>query len=81
MDNRITHFYSGISMELYLSHMVVFRALEKLHLNTLLGNGWLQYIITVGLVLCGATAFAVVMRRILWYADSIKKRASLRTLK
>lgn len=28
-DNPVTNFLSGIGMEIYLSHMMVFRALEK----------------------------------------------------
>ena len=50
---------SNISMEFYLSHMVVFRMIEKLHLNTLWGNGWLQYIITTLLVFVGTMAFSL----------------------
>lgn len=33
LDNNITRFFSRISMEIYLSHMMVFRFLEKLKLN------------------------------------------------
>lgn len=29
LENRVTKFVSGISMEIYLSHMVVFRVIEK----------------------------------------------------
>lgn len=57
-------FFSGISMEIYLSHMVIFRVGEKLHLNSIMGNGWLQYIFTVLWVLAGAALFAVVMQKI-----------------
>lgn len=48
-------------MEIYLSHMVIFRVVEKLKFNRILGNGWLQYIVTSVLVIAGATVFAVVM--------------------
>ena len=53
-------------MEIYLSHMVVFRVFEKLHLNTVFGNGWLQYVITVVTVILGTAAFAVIMQRLLY---------------
>lgn len=64
-ENPITHFFSGISMEIYLSHMMIFRVIEKLNLNQLIGDGWLQYIITSILVLIGTTVFAVVMQKII----------------
>ena len=44
--------------------MVIFRVGEKLHLNSIMGNGWLQYIFTVLWVLAGAALFAVVMQKI-----------------
>ena len=45
--------------------MVIFRVVGKLKLNRILGNGWLQYIVTSGLVIAGATVFAVVMQKII----------------
>lgn len=65
LENRVTKFVSGISMEIYLSHMVVFRVIEKTGLNQMFGNGWIQYCITVCSVLIGTVLFAVVMRRII----------------
>lgn len=65
LENRVTGFFSGISMEIYLSHMVIFRVIERLGWNRFFGNGWLQYVITVILVLAGASVFAVVMQKIL----------------
>ena len=65
LENAITRFFSGISMEIYLSHMVVFRAGEKMGLNTVIGNGLLQYIFTVLYVVAGATVFVVVMEKII----------------
>ena len=62
--SKIVSFISGISMEIYLSHMVVFRAIERLHLNTVLGNGWLQYTFTCALVLFGTGCFAFVSKGI-----------------
>ncbi len=65
LENGVTQFFSGISMEIYLSHMVIFRVLEKLHLNTALGDGWMQYVFTVVIVVAGASVFAVVMQRVI----------------
>lgn len=50
-------------MEIYLSHMVMFRVIEKLHLNTVLGNGWIQYLLTVLLVFVSATCFSFVAKK------------------
>lgn len=52
-------------MEIYLSHMVMYRLIEKLHLNTVLGDGWLSYIVTVILMITGAVIFSVLVKRIL----------------
>ena len=60
--NRGTRFFSSISMEIYLSHMMIFRIVEKCGLNQFFGNGWLQYIVTVVVVITGASIFAAVMQ-------------------
>lgn len=57
-------------MEIYLSHMVLFRMIERLGLNTRFGNGWLQYLITVVLVLTATIIFAVVMKKVIYVAES-----------
>ena len=61
----IVSFISGISMEIYLSHMVIFRAIEKVHLNTCVGNGWVQYCITTILVIAGTIMFSVVVKSVI----------------
>lgn len=55
--------FSAISMEVFLSHMIIFRILEKLHINYLFGNGLFQYIFTVLSVIIGAVVFAVVLNK------------------
>lgn len=74
LENRVTKFFSGISMEIYLSHMVIFRVVEKLKLNRILGNGWLQYAVTSVLVIADATVFAVVMQKIISKAIEIMNK-------
>ena len=54
----VISYISEISMEFYLSHMVVFRAIEKLHLHTRWGSGWGQYLITTVLVFIGTVLFS-----------------------
>ena len=70
MDKRNNRLFSNISMEIYLSHMVLFRVIERLGLNTRFGNGWLQYLITVVLVLTATVIFSVVMKRVIYVAES-----------
>jgi len=66
----LTKFISGISMEIYLSHMVMFRVVEKTGLNQMFGNGVLQYIVTVMLVLAATIVFSVVMKKVINISES-----------
>lgn len=50
--------------------MVLFRVIERLGLNTRFGNGWLQYLITVVLVLTATIIFSVVMKKIVYVTES-----------
>lgn len=53
---------------------MIFRVVEKLGLNLILGNGWLQYVVTVVLVIAGATVFAVVMQKIIGKVTEIMSK-------
>lgn len=57
-------------MEIYLSHMVMFRVVEKTRLNQMFGNGVLQYIVTVMLVLAATIVFSVVMKKVINISES-----------
>ena len=57
LTNPCTKFVSSLSMEIYLSHMVLFRLVEKMGLNTMIGNGWVQYVFTVVIVLAAQLFF------------------------
>lgn len=74
LDNRVTKFFSSISMEIYLCHMVIFRMIEKTHINTILDDGWLQYVVTVVLTIFGATVFSVIVKKCLKITGEIVKR-------
>ncbi len=63
LANRFTKFVSTVSMEVYLSHMVIFRAVEKVGIHKMVGNGWGQYMLTVVVVLVGTVLFAVIVQR------------------
>ena len=68
LENRITNFISSISMEIYFSHMVIFRIVEKLGLNQMIGNGWIQYMVTAVIVLLGVIFFSVVVKKLIGLA-------------
>ena len=68
-------------MEIYLSHMVMFRVIEKTGLNQMCGNGVLQYIVTVMLVLAATIVFSVVMKKFIQFSEnkfSVLRTASAR---
>lgn len=65
LDNKAFKFIASISMEIYLSHMVIFRVVEKLGLTHKFGKGALQYAITTILVLAGSIVFAFVLKKII----------------
>lgn len=67
LQSKCTKFISTISLEIYLSHMVIFRIIEKLGLNYMIGNGWIQYFATVLIVFCGTVIFAILLKTILNY--------------
>ena len=73
LNNKITKFISGISMEIYLCHMMIFRVLEKLKITNIFGNGWTQYFVTVILTLIGAIVFAIVVKKVFEEIDRRKK--------
>lgn len=60
--NRVTHFIGDLSLEIYLSHMVMFRIIEKIGFNVLLGNGVAQYILTVVLDICMTIIFSIFIK-------------------
>lgn len=63
LDNRVTIFISGISMEMYLSHMIIFRIIEKLHLTQLSNNNYIAYTITSILVISCVIVFAILFNK------------------
>lgn len=73
LENKITIFFSKISMEMYLSHRMIFRIVEKLGINYIFGTGWGQYIVTVTIVLFGTALFAVVMKKVFKEVEGLYK--------
>lgn len=56
------HFLSGISLEMYLAQMVVFRVVEKLKLLYLLGTGWISYFLAFIFVVAGLVLLIWIFR-------------------
>lgn len=67
--NPVAKFLGGISFEIYLCHMVIYRVVEKLHLVHLFGNGLLAYIFTSIAVICGSIVFSVCVK---WFLNKIQ---------
>lgn len=69
VNSKYIKWLSSISFEVYLSHMVIYRVLEKLHLVHLFGNGLLAYIFTAVAVICGSVVFSVCAK---WFLNKIE---------
>lgn len=67
--NPVAKFLGGISFEIYLCHMVIYRVLEKLHLVHPFGNVLLAYIFTAVAVICGSVVFSVCAK---WFLNKIE---------
>ena len=67
--NSVVKFLGGICFEIYLCHMVIYRALEKVHFVHLFGNDLLAYIFTAVAVICGAVVFSVCAK---WFLNKIE---------
>ncbi len=63
--NPIMKFIGGISFEIYLCHMFIFRIVEKLHLLEITDNDYINYILVFIVVFAGATVFAYVAQTII----------------
>lgn len=61
--NPVTRFLSGISLEIYLCHMMIFRVLEMFGVAHLMGGRGLSYVFTLALVIVAAIAFSVAARK------------------
>lgn len=57
--NPFTRFISGISFEIYLCHMLIYRVIEKLHMNYIVNNDVISYMITVAGTIAGAVVFSL----------------------
>lgn len=49
-------------MEIYLSHMLIYRVIEKVHLEKYISQNDILYIVTSILTICGVICFAHIMK-------------------
>lgn len=64
LSNKVTKYLSGISLELYLAQMVIFRAIEKVKGLYIFGHGEMSFIVTWSMVLIGLILFIEVWKRV-----------------
>lgn len=62
LNNSIVRYLSSISMEIYLAHMVIFRIVERLHIEKFISQPDLYYISMCILVIGGVIVFAHIMK-------------------
>ena len=62
LNNKVVKYLSGISMEIYLAHMLIFRVVEKVHLENYIGQNDVLYVTTLLLTIIGVVCFAHVMK-------------------
>lgn len=76
--NRFTRFFGGISFEIYLCHMLVYRVIERLDPFRGIGNPALKYIALVVITIIGSAIFSTLSRRVIaeikrWIVYSCKR--------
>lgn len=76
--NPVTRYISNISMEVYLSHMVAFRVVEKLRLTHVFSNDVLSYLLTTGLTLLGTFVFVLAVKWGIGILQGLRNRLFLK---
>lgn len=75
LGSKPMKYFSGISMEMYLAQMVIFRALEKLKLLYVFGNGWLGFAAAFVMEIAGLVVFIEGYRHgIAWLKTCVTQR-------
>lgn len=62
LSNKVMKYLSGISLELYLAQMVIFRVVEKAKCLYLFGTGWISFLAVWVAVIIGLIAFIEIYR-------------------
>lgn len=64
--NKVIDYLSGISMEIYLSHMMSFRAVQFLHISNYVHSMHICYWLTVLLTLVVAITFSHIVKNMMF---------------
>lgn len=62
LNNKVAKYLSGISMEIYLCHMMFYRVAIMLHLDKFIHNNDMLYVVTCIATLIGAICFSHVIK-------------------
>lgn len=63
LSNKVMRVLSGISLELYLAQMVIFRLIEKAGLLYKLGTGWMSFIAVWIATVAGLIVFIEIWKK------------------
>ncbi len=63
LNNKYVLWFSKISMEVYLCHMMFFRIVEKIHIEKYIGNANVNYVVTCLMVLLFASLFSFIWKK------------------
>lgn len=75
LNNPVCRFVSGISLEIYLIHMLVYRVLEKIGIIRLMGTqSAVAFLVDFTFVVLGSIVAAVVIKKLLVYINSVGNR-------
>ena len=74
LNNRVVKYLSGISMEIYLCHMMFFREASMFHLERSIHNNDMLYVATCIATLIGAICFSHVIKYYVFTSIENKRR-------
>lgn len=63
LDNKYTAYISNISLEIYLSHMLIYRIIEKINLTYIFKNEYISYVLTSVICLVGTIILAKIFNK------------------
>lgn len=64
LKNKVVFFLNGISMELYLCHLMFFRIIEKIHLEKFVSNHDILYCLSLFLTIIASILFSLVYKKL-----------------
>lgn len=62
LNNKIVKYLSGISMEIYLCHMMFYRVAGMLHFDRFVQQQDVLYVLTLAVTLAGAICFSHIVK-------------------